>query len=90
MRAPLHDPALLDSPEFFGVAASRNRVLDQHEFAGGRLSVRFSGSASRDFYDAAAILSRNDIDRSSLSFAFVTCGAMSRRDWRTVAVEEWR
>ncbi len=63
-------------------------MLDLHELAAGKLSALFSRSASRDLYDVSRILARNDLDQKKLRLGFVAYGAMSRRDWRTVSVDD--
>ena len=88
MRTPLWPPTRSDSPTFLGLAARRIAVLDLHELAAGKLAALFSRSASRDLYDVSRILARDDLDHKKLRFGFVACGAMSRRDWRTVSVQD--
>ena len=88
LRTPLWPPTRRDSPEILGLAARRVPVLDLHELAGGKLAALFGRSASRDLYDASRILARTDLDRRRLRLAFVLYGAMNRRDWRTVSIED--
>ncbi len=88
MRSPLWPPELRDSPAVLGVAARGIVVADLHELAGGKLAALFGRTASRDLYDAAQILAHGALNRQRMRLAFVLYGAMSRRDWRTVALEE--
>ncbi len=88
MRSPLWPPTRRDSPTFLGLAARRIAVLDLHELAAGKLAALFSRSTSRDLYDVSRILARSDLDQEKLRLGFVTYGAMSRRDWRTVSVDD--
>ena len=88
MRAPLWPPTRRDSPSFLGLAARHIAVLDLHELAAGKLAALFSRSAGRDLYDVSRILARSDLDQEKLRLGFVACGAMSRRDWRTVSADD--
>ena len=63
-------------------------VLDIHELAAGKLSALFTRHASRDLFDAHALLGREDLDRDKLRLGFIVYGACSRRDWRTVSPED--
>lgn len=89
-RTPLWDPAVRDSLPIGAAVARRIRILDPHELAAGKLSALFSRDASRDLFDAHALLHRGGFDRRRLRLAFVLYGAMSRKDWRTVSVEDVR
>ena len=88
LRSPLWPPNRQDSPEFLGLSAHGIPVLDIHELAGGKLSALFSRTVSRDLFDTVGILGCDDLDPAKLRLAFVAYGAMSRRDWRTVAVTD--
>lgn len=90
LRMPLWDPAPRDSLPVASAAARRIRVLDVHELAAGKLSALFSRSASRDLFDIHALLGRGGLERTKLRLAFVLYGAMSRRDWRTVSIDDVR
>lgn len=63
-------------------------VLDVHELAAGKLAALFSRRASRDLFDAHQLLTRIDLNRAKLRLAFVLYGAMNRKDWRTVAIDD--
>ena len=87
MRTALWPPVRKDSPALLDITARNIPVLDIHELAAGKLSALFSRSSSRDLFDVSRILTRTDLDNRKLRFGFVVYGAMSRRDWRTVSVE---
>jgi hypothetical protein len=42
----------------------------------------------RDIFDCYKILGISDLDKTRLRTAFVVYGAMNRRDWREISVEE--
>jgi len=65
-------------------------ILDIHELAAGKLSALFSRQASRDLFDAHALLSRGDLEREKLRVGFVVYGACSRKDWRTLSPDDIR
>ena len=90
VRTPLWDPAMRDSLAIGSAVARRIRILDPHELAAGKLSALFSRDASRDLFDVHGLLHRGGFDRRRLRLAFVLYGAMSRRDWRTVSIDDVR
>jgi hypothetical protein len=63
-------------------------VLDIHELAGGKLAALLTRQTGRDLFDTCQLLRRDDVDLARLRLAFVVYGAASRRDWRTVAVDD--
>jgi len=69
-------------------SATQIPVLDLHELAAGKLAALLSRRASRDLFDAQQLLTRGDLDRTKLRLGFVLYGAMNRKDWRTVAVDD--
>ena len=74
LRAPLWNP----TPAF--------PILDIHELAAGKLAALLARQASRDLFDAHRLLLRGGLDPQRLRIAFVVYGAMNRKDWRTVSV----
>ncbi|MBU3727797.1 MAG: nucleotidyl transferase AbiEii/AbiGii toxin family protein [Phycisphaerales bacterium] len=86
-RVPLWPVVTRDSRTVAGVSARAIPLVDVHEIAGGKLSALLSRRASRDLFDAHALLSRTDLDDGCLRIAFVAMGAMNRIDWRTVCPE---
>lgn len=88
LRVPLWPIQIRDSHPVGSFRARNIRVLDIHELAAGKLCALFSRHASRDLFDAHALLGRNDLDRDKLRLGFIVYGACSRRDWRTVSPED--
>lgn len=85
LRVPLWPIQIRDSHPVGSFRARNIRVLDIHELAAGKLSALFTRQASRDLFDAHALLGRDDLDRDKLRLGFIVYGACSRRDWRTVS-----
>jgi predicted nucleotidyltransferase component of viral defense system len=69
-------------------AATQISVLDLHELAAGKFAALLSRRASRDLFDAHQLLARGDLDMTKLRLGFVLYGAMNRKDWRTVAIDD--
>jgi hypothetical protein len=86
-RAPLW-PVVELGTRIGPASVSRISVLDLHELAAGKLAALFARHASRDLFDAHHLLIRGDLDRRRLRLGFVLYGAMNRRDWRTVTIDE--
>ena len=60
-------------------------VVDKHELAAGKLIALLDRKASRDLFDAHALLTKTSLDSERLRIAFVVYGAMSRNlDLRSV------
>lgn len=59
-------------------------VLDIHELAAGKLAALFSRNASRDLFDAYHLLTNNFCNINTLRKLFIAYGAMNRKDWRTI------
>ncbi len=64
------------------------QVADLHELAAGKLAALLSRRQARDLFDCSRIFRFGGLDREKLRMAFVVYGAMNRRDWRTVTIEE--
>jgi predicted nucleotidyltransferase component of viral defense system len=90
LRTPLWPRVLMDSRLFGSFAVTRVPVLELHELAAGKLTALFSRSASRDLFDVHALLRESKLDQERLRLGFVVYGGASRRDWRTIALEEVR
>jgi predicted nucleotidyltransferase component of viral defense system len=88
LRVPLWPIQIRDSHPVGSHRARNIPVLDVHELAAGKLCALFSRHASRDLFDAHALLGRDDLDRDKLRLGFVVYGACSRRDWRTLSAED--
>ena len=63
-------------------------MVDIHELAAGKLAALLSRRRARDLFDCRQIFSFDTLDMSRLRTAFVVYGAMNRRDWRTVSVDD--
>jgi hypothetical protein len=63
-------------------------LLDRHELAAGKVAALLARSASRDLYDAHRLFTECQFDRDRLRVAFVIYGAINRRDWRTVSLDD--
>jgi hypothetical protein len=90
LRTPLWPHAAIDSRPVGSFSVTQVPVLDLHELAAGKFAALFSRSASRDLFDARQLLRRGGFDRSRLRTGFVIYGAINRRDWRTVSVDDLR
>lgn len=90
LRVPLWPIQIRDSYPVGSFRARGIPVLDIHELAAGKLCALFTRQASRDLFDAHALLGRDDLDRDKLRLGFIVYGACSRRDWRTVSAEDIR
>jgi hypothetical protein len=87
-RIPLWPPELRDSRPLGAFSVAQIPVLDVHELAVGKLAALFSRDACRDLFDAHCLLRDFSFDWSRLRLGFVVYGGASRRDWRTVKVED--
>jgi len=64
------------------------QVMDIHELAAGKLAALLSRKQARDLFDCGHLFRTGALEVGRLRLAFVLYGAMNRRDWRTVAIEE--
>ena len=87
-RQPLWEVREVDSHRVGGFRAKRIPLVDLHELAAGKLAALLSRRQSRDLFDCSRILGLEDLASDRLRLAFVVYGAMNRRDWRTVSVED--
>ncbi|MEQ8845606.1 MAG: nucleotidyl transferase AbiEii/AbiGii toxin family protein [Phycisphaerales bacterium] len=87
-RIPLWPAGPMDSRPLGHFSAQRVPVLDIHEIAAGKFAALFARHASRDLFDAHALLGRSDLDDTRLRSGFVAIGAMNRKDWRTVTLDD--
>ena len=88
LRAPLWPVARVDSYPLGTIQAKDIPVVDIHELAAGKLAALLSRAASRDVFDASRLLRVTGLEPAKLRFAFVVYGGISRRDWRTVSVDD--
>jgi len=87
-RVPLWPIEAMDSRSVGAYKATAIPVLDIHEVAGGKLAALMARHAGRDLFDAHLLLTQGRLDAAMLRLAFVVYGAMNRRDWRTVSLED--
>lgn len=88
LRVPLWPVTRQDSRKVGSFQAKDIPVLDVHELAAGKLAALLSRHASRDLFDAHQLLTTQQLDPAKLRLAFVLYGAMNRKDWRTVSVDD--
>ena len=88
LRTPLWPVNVADSKVLGPADAKQIAVLELHELAAGKLAALCARNASRDIFDAHALLRRPELDRTKLRIAFVVYGGMNRKDWRQVRVED--
>jgi len=87
-RVPLWPVSICDSHPVGIWRATAIPVLDRHELAAGKLAALLARRQARDLFDSHRILQMDNLDPHRLRIAFVVCGAMNRKDWRTVAVDD--
>lgn len=87
-RVPLWAPVLQDSRSIGTFQASGIPLLDIHELAAGKFAALLARNASRDLYDAHQLFTNCQFERDRLRAAFVIYGAINRRDWRTVSLDD--
>ena len=87
-RIPLWPIIRRDSRSVGSYQAKGIPVLDIHELAAGKLAALMSRHASRDLFDAHLLLTRGALDPEKLRLGFVLYGAMNRKDWRTVRLDD--
>jgi predicted nucleotidyltransferase component of viral defense system len=86
-RLPLWDIRYADSHPLGNFQARNIAVLDLHELAAGKLAALLSRRQARDLFDCHHLLRLDRLNRERLRTTFVVFGAMNRKDWRTVVVE---
>jgi len=87
-RLPLWEVQPRDSHQFGAFQERGIPVLDIHELAAGKLAALLSRKQSRDLFDSHRLLKSDLLERERLRLAFVVYGAMNRKDWRTVTVND--
>jgi nucleotidyltransferase AbiEii toxin of type IV toxin-antitoxin system len=88
LRTPLWPVERVDSRPVGTFLATEIPVLDIHELAAGKLAALLSRTASRDLFDASQLLRGGGLDTAKLRLAFVVYGGTSRKDWRTIAIDD--
>lgn len=87
-RIPLWPVKTMDSRPVGIWQAVGIQVVDVHELAAGKLSALLSRRQARDLFDCSNLFRLGSLDRERLRLAFIVYGAMSRRDWRTIALND--
>jgi len=87
-RIPLWPVQNMDSRPVGIWQAVGIQVVDVHELAAGKLSALLSRRQARDLFDCSNLFRMGGLDRDRLRLAFVVYGAMSRKDWRTIALAD--
>jgi hypothetical protein len=88
LRTPLWPCVMRNLHAVGSVGAASVRMLDLHEMMAGKLAALLARSASRDLFDARALLVSPNLDPGRLRLAFVVYGGISRKDWRTVSADD--
>jgi len=87
-RQPLWEVQSADSHAIGDFRASNIPVFDTHELAAGKLAALFARHLARDLFDSHQLLCNTRLDRKRLRTAFVVYGALNRKDWRTISLED--
>lgn len=87
-RIPLWPVMIRDSQQIGSYSAKGIMVLDIHELAAGKIIALLARHQARDLFDSHQILTRGDLNQESLRLAFVIYGAMNRKDWRTISLDD--
>ena len=88
-RQPLWDVGSMDSHRLGNFQAKNIPVFSVCELFAGKLAALFSRHQTRDLFDAHQLLNYDKkIDLKDLRLAFVVYGAMNRKDWRTISLED--
>ena len=87
-RVPLWPLSMMTSRPLGSWEALEFPQVDLHELAAGKLAALFARQRARDLFDCSLIFSLDTLDIEKLRMAFVVYGAMNRRDWRTVGLDD--
>ena len=88
LRTPLWPLISMDSKRIGSFGVTRVPMLDLHEIAAGKLAALFGRWACRDLFDVRELLQSMALNSEKLRLGFVVYGAINRRDWRSVPLEE--
>ncbi len=88
LRQPLWDIHHSDSRPLGSHIASGIPILDIHELTAGKLAALMSRGQARDIFDCSQLFKREDLNSSKLRLRFVIYGAMNRKDWRTINIDD--
>ncbi len=88
-RANLWPIVKLDSTKLGNYQATSIPTLEYHDLIGGKLNALFSRHSSRDLFDMYQVFRQFErLDFERLRIAFVVYGATSRKDWRTISMDQ--
>jgi predicted nucleotidyltransferase component of viral defense system len=87
-RIPLWPVKALNSHPVGSFEARGIQVIDIHELAAGKFCALLARQQARDLFDSHQLLYRDDLELEKLRIAFVVYGAMNRKDWRTISLED--
>ena len=87
-RQPLWEVLPVDSQFLGDFRATNIPVIDIHELAAGKLCALLARRQGRDLFDSHQLLNHKDLEQKRLRLAFVVYGAMNRKDWRTVSLQD--
>jgi predicted nucleotidyltransferase component of viral defense system len=87
-RVPLWPVTLRDSHPVGTWQATGIPLLDRHELAAGKLAALLARRQARDLFDSHRLLRMDSLDPKLLRIGFVIYGAMNRKDWRTVSLDD--
>jgi len=87
-RVPLWPVKKINTRPVGSYSARQIPVLDLHELAAGKLAALMARHASRDLFDAHLLLTQTELDQEKLRLGFVLFGAMNRKDWRSIAIDD--
>ena len=87
-RQPLWEVQSVDSRAVSDFRARNIPVLDIHELAAGKIAALFARHQARDLFDTHQLLCNVKLDQKRLRTAFVVYGALNRKDWRTICLED--
>ena len=90
LRTPLWPPITADSHPVGPSRAKGVRLLDIHELAAGKFAALLDRNAPRDLFDASRLLRDVQLDKARLRVALAVYGGTSRRDWRSISVDDIR
>lgn len=88
LRTPLWPITTTDSRRIGAFGVTDVPMLDVHELAAGKLAALFGRAASRDLFDVRELLAATAFDPERLRLGFIVYGAINRRDWRTVSLDD--
>jgi predicted nucleotidyltransferase component of viral defense system len=87
-RIPIWSIKSLNSKSIGIWQASQIPVINDYELIAGKLVALLTRGKSRDLFDVFMISKHLNINFEKLRLAFTVYGAMSRKDWRTISIDD--